>query len=183
MAAPGGTGPIGPFPAGVETDENATRTTSCAGGCLWTFPSGLYVVGSRNGDRRNLMTLNWCTQVSFDPKLLGISVEKTAVTHELIVGGRRIHCLHDRPRGPRHRPQVHEAGGGRRRRAHVERLSVPRRTGDRRAGARSSGRVRRVRGASAGRLRRPHVLRGRDRQRRVSRRPRTPRCCAWRTPA
>jgi flavin reductase (DIM6/NTAB) family NADH-FMN oxidoreductase RutF len=30
------------------------------------------------------MTANWCTQVSFDPKLLGISVEKTAVTHELI---------------------------------------------------------------------------------------------------
>ncbi len=51
---------------------------------LWTMPSGLYVVGSRRDDRRNLMTLNWATQVSFDPKLVGISVEKTAVTHELI---------------------------------------------------------------------------------------------------
>jgi flavin reductase (DIM6/NTAB) family NADH-FMN oxidoreductase RutF len=33
------------------------------------------------------MTLNWCTQVSFDPKLLGISVEKSAVTRELVSGG------------------------------------------------------------------------------------------------
>jgi flavin reductase (DIM6/NTAB) family NADH-FMN oxidoreductase RutF len=33
------------------------------------------------------MTLNWCTQVSFDPKLFGISVEKSAVTHELVSGG------------------------------------------------------------------------------------------------
>jgi flavin reductase (DIM6/NTAB) family NADH-FMN oxidoreductase RutF len=33
------------------------------------------------------MTLNWATQVSFDPKLVGISVEKTAVTHGLIAEG------------------------------------------------------------------------------------------------
>jgi flavin reductase (DIM6/NTAB) family NADH-FMN oxidoreductase RutF len=33
------------------------------------------------------MTLNWATQVSFEPKLLGIGVEKTAVTHELIDKG------------------------------------------------------------------------------------------------
>jgi flavin reductase (DIM6/NTAB) family NADH-FMN oxidoreductase RutF len=55
---------------------------------LWSFPSGLYLVGSRatidGVDRRNLMTLNWATQVSFDPKLVGIGVEQTAVTHELI---------------------------------------------------------------------------------------------------
>jgi len=51
------------------------------------MPSGLYVVGSRAGERSNLMTLNWATQVSFDPKLMAISVEKTALTHELIVSG------------------------------------------------------------------------------------------------
>lgn len=54
---------------------------------LWSLPYGLYVVGSRHGDQRNLMTLNWATQVSFDPKLMGIGVEKTAVTHQLISQG------------------------------------------------------------------------------------------------
>ena len=33
------------------------------------------------------MTLNWATQVSFEPKLLAIGVEKTALTHELIAEG------------------------------------------------------------------------------------------------
>ena len=33
------------------------------------------------------MTLNWATQVSFEPKLVGIGVEKTSVTHELIESG------------------------------------------------------------------------------------------------
>jgi flavin reductase (DIM6/NTAB) family NADH-FMN oxidoreductase RutF len=55
---------------------------------LWTMPSGLYVVGSHAGERRNLMTLNWATQVSFEPKLLAISVEHEALTHELIGDGR-----------------------------------------------------------------------------------------------
>ncbi len=34
------------------------------------------------------MTLNWATQLSFDPKLVGIAVEKPALTHELITEGR-----------------------------------------------------------------------------------------------
>lgn len=54
---------------------------------LWTMPYGLYVIGSRDGERRNLMTANWATQVSFEPKLLGVGVEKTAFTHELITAG------------------------------------------------------------------------------------------------
>jgi flavin reductase (DIM6/NTAB) family NADH-FMN oxidoreductase RutF len=54
---------------------------------LWTFPSGLYVIGSRSRDRRNAMTANWVTQVSFDPKLVAVSVEKEAVTHQLIADG------------------------------------------------------------------------------------------------
>jgi flavin reductase (DIM6/NTAB) family NADH-FMN oxidoreductase RutF len=55
---------------------------------LWSLPSGLYIVGSRAGDRRNGMTLNWATQLAFEPKLLGIAVEKAALTHELIAEGR-----------------------------------------------------------------------------------------------
>lgn len=87
MAAPGGTGPIPPFPPGVEGPEAQEEYDKMRRRLLWTMPSGLYVVGSRAGERRNLMTLNWATQVSFEPKLLGIGVEKTAVTHELISEG------------------------------------------------------------------------------------------------
>jgi flavin reductase (DIM6/NTAB) family NADH-FMN oxidoreductase RutF len=88
MAAPGGTGPIGPFPPQVaDTDEARDDYDRLRRRVLWTMPSGLYVVGSRAGERRNLMTLNWATQVSFQPKLLAISVEKTALTHELIAEG------------------------------------------------------------------------------------------------
>src|SRR4249919_4310100 len=97
MAAPGGTGPIGPFPAGVDTDEARNEYDRLRRRVLWTMPSGLYVVGSRSGDRRNGMTLNWATQVSFDPKLLAISVERTALTHELIEAGRVFSlCVVDR---------------------------------------------------------------------------------------
>ncbi len=87
MAAPGGAGPIGPFPAGIDTPETQEEYDKLRRRLLWTMPSGLYVVGSRDGDRRNAMTLSWATQVSFDPKLLGIGVEKTAFTHELIAAG------------------------------------------------------------------------------------------------
>jgi flavin reductase (DIM6/NTAB) family NADH-FMN oxidoreductase RutF len=87
MAAPGGTGPIGPFPARADTPEAQDDYDKRRRRVLWSLPYGLYVVGSRAGERRNLMTLNWATQVSFDPKLVGISVEKTAVTHGLIAEG------------------------------------------------------------------------------------------------
>jgi flavin reductase (DIM6/NTAB) family NADH-FMN oxidoreductase RutF len=81
------TGPVGPFPPGVETDEQKEEYDKLRRRVLWKMPYGLYVVGARDGDRRNGMTLNWATQVSFEPKLIGISVEKEAFTHELIAGG------------------------------------------------------------------------------------------------
>ena len=83
MAAPGGTGPIGPYPPGAEPEEYDKLRRRL----LWSLPYGLYVVGSRAGERRNAMTLNFCTQVSFEPKLLGIGVDKHAFTHELIAEG------------------------------------------------------------------------------------------------
>ena len=58
MAAPGGTGPVGPFPTGVDTDDDRAEYDKLRRRLLWTFPSGLYIVGSRHGDRRNGMTLN-----------------------------------------------------------------------------------------------------------------------------
>jgi flavin reductase (DIM6/NTAB) family NADH-FMN oxidoreductase RutF len=90
----GSTGePIGPFPPDVdpvEYDKLRRRV-------LWTMPSGLYVVGSRHNGDRNLMTLNWATQLSFEPKLVGISVEQTAVTHQLIhQSGAYSLCIIDR---------------------------------------------------------------------------------------
>ena len=77
-------GIVGPIPDGRDPEEYDKLRRRV----LWTMPSGLYVVGSRAGERRNAMTLNWATQVSSDPKLLAIGVEKEAFTHELISEGR-----------------------------------------------------------------------------------------------
>ena len=87
MAAPGGSGPIGPYPPGVVGEEAEEEYDRMRRRLLWTFPSGLYVIGSRHGDRRNGMTANWVTQVSFEPKLIGVGIEHGALTHELIAGG------------------------------------------------------------------------------------------------
>jgi flavin reductase (DIM6/NTAB) family NADH-FMN oxidoreductase RutF len=76
-------GPVAPFPPGADAEEYDRLRRRV----LWKMPSGLYVVGSRAGERRNAMTLNWATQVGFDPKLLAIGVEHEALTHELIVEG------------------------------------------------------------------------------------------------
>ncbi|HEX2024645.1 MAG TPA: flavin reductase family protein [Acidimicrobiales bacterium] len=87
------TGPVGPFPDGADPEEYDKLRRRV----LWTMPSGLYVVGSRAGDRRNGMTLNWATQLSFNPKLLGVAVENEAVTRELIAeGGAFSLCILDR---------------------------------------------------------------------------------------
>ena len=74
---------MGPFPPGQdpETYDRMRRRV------LWAMPAGLYLVGSRAGDRANLMTANWVTQVATDPKLVGVSVEAQAVTHHLIAAG------------------------------------------------------------------------------------------------
>jgi flavin reductase (DIM6/NTAB) family NADH-FMN oxidoreductase RutF len=89
MAAPGGHDAIGPFPAHVGDDDSARdEYDRLRRRVLRSLPYGLYVVGSRDGDRRNAMTLNWATQLSFEPKLVGIGVEGSAFTHELISQGR-----------------------------------------------------------------------------------------------
>src|SRR5438552_9398545 len=77
-------GPVPPFPEGADADEYDRLRRRV----LWKMPSGLYVVGSTDGaERRNVMTLNWATQVSFDPKWIAIAVEHDAFTHELIEAG------------------------------------------------------------------------------------------------
>jgi len=76
-------GPVGPFPDDVDPvvyDRLRRRV-------LWRMPTGLYLLGSRAGMRRNLMTLNWATQVSLEPKQVAVSVEHAALTHGLIADG------------------------------------------------------------------------------------------------
>jgi flavin reductase (DIM6/NTAB) family NADH-FMN oxidoreductase RutF len=82
MPEPAGA-PVGPFPPGVDPEEYDRLRRRV----LWSMPSGLYVVGSRAGDRLNGMTCNWATQVATNPKLVGVSVERGALTHELIGAG------------------------------------------------------------------------------------------------
>lgn len=51
---------------------------------LWAMPAGLYILGSRSGERRNLMTCNWVSQVATNPKLVATAIESDAVTTGLI---------------------------------------------------------------------------------------------------
>lgn len=71
---------VGPVPVGRDPDQydRARRRV------LWMLPTGLYVLGTRAGTRRNLMTISWVTQVAFEPKLLGVGVERESVTHRLL---------------------------------------------------------------------------------------------------
>jgi flavin reductase (DIM6/NTAB) family NADH-FMN oxidoreductase RutF len=50
-------------------------------------PYGIFLVGSRAGDDLNLMTANWGTQCSFEPKLYSIFIEGDSRTRELIDAG------------------------------------------------------------------------------------------------
>lgn len=74
---------VGPIPAGQDPDAYDRLRRRI----LWSLPTGLYVLGGQAGGRRNLMTLNWATQVSTDPKLVAVSVEAGAVTHGLVADG------------------------------------------------------------------------------------------------
>ncbi len=79
-----GASPAGPFPPGVEPEEYDRLRRRC----LWRMPSGIYLLGSSFGGRRNLMTHNWAMQVSIEPKLLAVSLRNDSLTHELVARGR-----------------------------------------------------------------------------------------------
>jgi flavin reductase (DIM6/NTAB) family NADH-FMN oxidoreductase RutF len=72
-----------PVPEGRDPDEYDRLRRRV----LWSLPTGLFVVGSRAGDRRNLMTANWVMQVAVTPKLVAVSVERGSVTASLIEAG------------------------------------------------------------------------------------------------
>jgi flavin reductase (DIM6/NTAB) family NADH-FMN oxidoreductase RutF len=91
-------GPVGPYPAGVDTDDGRVEYDKLRRRVLWKMPSGLYVIGSTDGgQRRNGMTANWVTQLSFEPKWVGVGIERDALTHALIeASGVFSVCLIDR---------------------------------------------------------------------------------------
>jgi len=61
-------------------DELVNRVT-------WKIPNALALVGSRSGDEWNAMTTSWITQVAQEPVLIGVGVDKEALTHRLIAEG------------------------------------------------------------------------------------------------
>lgn len=63
------------------TDERLRRRV------LWAMPGGLYVLGSRSGAERNLMTANLVQQVATSPPLVAAAVDADAVTHRLVAEG------------------------------------------------------------------------------------------------
>jgi len=73
---------VGPIPPGRDPDQYDRERRQV----LWSMPTGLYVMGSRHGNRRNLMTLSWAMQVATEPKLVAVSVEAPALTRELVEG-------------------------------------------------------------------------------------------------
>ena len=62
-------------------DELINRVT-------WKVPNALALVGSASGEEWNGMTTSWITQVAMGPEvLIGVGVDKKAVTHRLIEEG------------------------------------------------------------------------------------------------
>ncbi len=61
-------------------DETINRVT-------WKIPNALTIVGSAHGEEWNGMTTSWVTQVAMEPVLIGVSIDKKAVTHRLIASG------------------------------------------------------------------------------------------------
>jgi flavin reductase (DIM6/NTAB) family NADH-FMN oxidoreductase RutF len=53
----------------------------------WKIPNALVLIGSAHGEEWNGMTASWVTQLGMDPVLIGVGVDKTALTHRLIAEG------------------------------------------------------------------------------------------------
>jgi flavin reductase (DIM6/NTAB) family NADH-FMN oxidoreductase RutF len=87
---------VGPIPAGREPD----RYDRLRRRILWSLPTGLYVLGSRAGEERNLMTISWVTQLAMDPKVVGVGVETQSVTAGLVSRG-EVFALSLLPRSER----------------------------------------------------------------------------------
>ena len=81
--------------------SGSRRRVMAVGGTFLLVTSlmyGLYIVGSRAGERRNGMTINFVSQVSMNPKLMGIGVEAEAETVEQRLQLARIQAAAPLPR-------------------------------------------------------------------------------------
>jgi flavin reductase (DIM6/NTAB) family NADH-FMN oxidoreductase RutF len=47
---------------------------------LEQMPYGLYIIGSRGADNINGMMADWVMQVSFQPRLVAVSLERNSTT-------------------------------------------------------------------------------------------------------
>jgi flavin reductase (DIM6/NTAB) family NADH-FMN oxidoreductase RutF len=74
---------VGPIPPGRDPDQYDRQRRRV----LWSMPTGLFVLGTRFGERRNMMTCNWAMQVATVPKLVAVSVESDSLTRTLIDQG------------------------------------------------------------------------------------------------
>jgi flavin reductase (DIM6/NTAB) family NADH-FMN oxidoreductase RutF len=54
---------------------------------LRRMPYGFYSITSRNGDDVNAMVANWIMQVSFEPRLIALGLQKTSRSYGLINEG------------------------------------------------------------------------------------------------
>lgn len=55
---------------------------------LRMMPYGFYSITSRSGDEVNAMVANWVSQVSFEPRLVALGLQKTSFSYGLIEEGR-----------------------------------------------------------------------------------------------
>lgn len=60
--------------------DNATKIKDV----LRMMPYGFYALTSKHGDTVNAMVVNWVTQVSFEPRLLAVGLQKTSRSYELV---------------------------------------------------------------------------------------------------
>ena len=57
---------------------------------LRTFTYGLYAVACANEGEVNICTVNWLTQVSFEPPLLAVSIENDSKTLPMVLRSRKF---------------------------------------------------------------------------------------------
>ncbi|MHB1517192.1 MAG: flavin reductase family protein [Acidimicrobiales bacterium] len=79
-------GELGIVPEGGDPEEYDRRRRRA----LWSMPTGLFIVGSRSGEVRNLMTANLVMQIATTPKLVAVAVEVASKTRSLIEASGRF---------------------------------------------------------------------------------------------
>ena len=78
---------------------------------LKMMPYGFYSFTTKNGDDVNAMVVNWVSQMSYEPRLLAVGIQKSCYSHGLVEAGpglriesvpakrsRRHHGCHQRTR-------------------------------------------------------------------------------------